>query len=123
MNIKIYAVNLPAKKNDISFSCRGKYPVKYKSAKLIEFEKNAAIQLLTQKKKFFETPVQVTYKVYLNHRFMNRDVDNIVTTLSDMLEENGIIKNDSLVMKSIGEKFLIPKTELERAEIEILDYK
>lgn len=125
MKFTIETASLPAKKNDILFSCRGKYPVKYKSDKLREFEKEVSLQLLTQIRKYklpIETPVEVYYKVYLNHRFMNRDVDNIATTLSDMLEENKIIKNDALVMKSIAEKFLIDKTKLERAEIEICEY-
>lgn len=125
MKFIIQTISLPAKKNDILFSCKFGRPIKYKSDKLREFEKEVSLQLLTQIRKYklpIETPVEVYYKVYLNHRFMNRDVDNIATTLSDMLEENKIIKNDALVMKSIAEKFLIDKTKLERAEIEICEY-
>ncbi len=126
MKLTIETKSLPAKKNDILFSCRGKYPVKYKSQKLRDFEIEAGLQILLQKKKnkieLIDYPITIYYKIFLNHRFNNRDVDNIVTTLSDILEENGIIKNDALVMKSIGEKFLINKTELEKAEIEICEY-
>lgn len=126
MKFIITTKSLPAKKNDILFSCRGKYPVKYKSQKLKDFEEEVMYQLLPQKRKIKDLPIikpiQVYYKCFLNHRFNSRDVDNIVTTLSDCLQDNQIIKNDTLIIKSIGEKFLIDKTELERAEIEILDY-
>ena len=126
MKFIITSKNLPAKKNDIEISCRGKYPVKYKSQKLKDFEKEVMYQLIAQKRKWklpLEEPLEVYYRCYLNHRFNNRDIDNIVSTLSDVLQDNEIITNDALIIKSIGEKFLIPKEEIERAEIEIQPYE
>lgn len=117
---------LPAKKNDILFSCRGKYPVKYKSQKLKDFETECAYQLIPQKRGLelpITVPVEVTYECFLNHRFNNRDIDNIITTLSDILEDNEILKNDALVHRSIGTKYLIPKHETECATIIIKPYQ
>lgn len=124
MKFIITTQSLPAKKNDIEISCRGKFPVKYKSQKLRDFEEEAAWQMISQKKKYkdlpIDKPVMVNYNIFLNHRFNSRDVDNIISTLSDILQDNGIIKNDALVIAGTFQKQKIDPSEIEKAEIEIM---
>lgn len=91
--------NCPSKKNNYKQS-RGHW---YKPEDIVLFEKNAFLQLNVQKKKYPESsfPLKGDLSIYLIIDIMKRDkdIDNLCTTIFDILEKGGIIENDKYITR------------------------
>lgn len=80
----------------------------------------AGLELKKQwkKKTPIEAPCEIWIELYLAY---DRDIDNSNKPILDLLQKNGVIKNDSLFYKMDVEKFKCKKEEA-RIELEIMGY-
>lgn len=71
-----------------------------------------------RKKTPIETPCEIWIELYLAY---DRDIDGSCKPILDLLQKQGVIKNDSLFYKMDVEKFKCKKEEA-RVELEIMGY-
>ena len=62
-------------------------------------------QIEQQQTREFDKCIYIRYIFYFPDR-RKRDIDNRIKTLNDCLEEAGVIKDDSLIVKMCAEKFV-----------------
>lgn len=80
----------------------------------------AGKQLLKQIKR--KTPIDTPCEIWIElYTCRIQDLDNILKPLLDLLQKNGIVKNDNLFYKLDVEKIKCKKEE-ERVEFEILGF-
>lgn len=63
-------------------------------------------------------PVNLSVKVYLKNHAHEPDLDNVIASVVDLLEDNGVMVNDKLVYSLDGSKKIFGE-EIERLEIEM----
>lgn len=107
-----------AKKNSRQIGYRGGRMVNFPSKRYEEFKETALWQLKRIKEKL-KPPYDVRYCFYIKGK-MDADLDNLIASINDILQEAGIIENDRLIYemdakKVMGEKDF--KTTIEIYEI------
>lgn len=86
------------------------------SAKFRHWERSALLQIHTTKPPRFDFPIEVRLRFYFKNHQGEADVSNLCEAPNDLLEKAGIILNDRLITRLIGEKFFGHEA---RTEIEI----
>lgn len=90
--------NIKGKKNLYK---RGRGKSFYKDPELVAFEEKALWQLKSQKSKYTKTkfPLSSDMKLYIMIDIMKRDkdMDNTLGTVFDLIQKSGIIENDILI--------------------------
>jgi len=104
-----------------AISCTGHFPRIYKTKEGKDWIEEAGYKLKSQWRgqKMIELPCKLIVRAYTSR--MNRDCDNFMKATQDILQDMGVIKNDSLIYKLDVEKFKCKKEE-ERIELDIVDY-
>jgi Holliday junction resolvase RusA-like endonuclease len=81
-------------------------------------EASLRLQAQRDSKKTIETPCEIWIDLYTCRV---QDVDNILKPILDLLQKNGVVKNDNLFYKLDVEKYKVAKED-ERIELEIMGY-
>lgn len=89
------------------------------SADAIAYKKSALIQFLAQRfpSVCIEGPCEVWMKIYRERN--SGDVDNYAKGIIDSMQDAGIVRNDSLIVRLIMEKFTDPENP--RVEVSIAE--
>lgn len=109
---------VPSKKNRYEIS-RGRI---YLHPDIDSFNKLAYVEMFIGNGKSFiqyDTAIELKLEFYCDDR---SDLDNMIGTICDMLQKNGVILNDRLIRKITADKFIdkLGKKELPRTRVEIV---
>jgi len=93
-----------AKKNSRQIGYRGGRMVNFPSKRYEEFKETALWQLKRIKDKL-KPPYDVRYIFYIKGK-MDADLDNLIASINDILQEAGIIENDRLIHEMEAKKVM-----------------
>lgn len=85
----------------------------------------ATYAILTISRKKFDTiqnPCNLSVKCYYKDHQHEQDLENIISSVADVLQESGVIKNDKLFYSYDGSRKIF-ESESEFVEIEITEFK
>ena len=99
---------VPVKKNSYQI---GKNGGLYKPKKITDFEELVSGELLAQKIKAIPDDAEITIESAVFYIKRDKDLDGMMTTVLDALQDGGMFKNDSKVMRIRNqEKIIAPKS-------------
>lgn len=103
------------------YTCKGGFARSYITKEGKDWFEEAGYLLKSQvkTKNPIETPCEIWIVLYTAR--MSQDVDNILKPILDLLQKQGIIKNDNLIYKLDIEKYKVKVGE-ERIDVELLGY-
>ena len=116
MNIAIHG-QVPAQKNSkqIAYNPKTRKPFIMTNSRVKEWQMSAAVDLLGVS--FIPGEVKISMKFW-NIDFRKRDIDNMMTSILDLLKNNGVIEDDNcFVVKKISGEFVGVDKKDPRAEI------
>jgi Holliday junction resolvase RusA-like endonuclease len=100
------------------YTCQKGFARSYITKEGREWFEEAGYKLKAQIRK--KKPIEVPCEIWINlYTCRTQDVDNVLKPILDLLQKQGIVKNDSLFYKLDIEKHKVKKDE-ERIEIEIM---
>jgi Holliday junction resolvase RusA-like endonuclease len=111
---------LPPSVNELyRYTCRGQFPHMYITPEGKAWFEEAGWTIKAKwRGKTITAPCEIWIQLYISHQ---RDADNVLKATLDVLQKNGVVKNDNLFYKIDIEKFKVKKGE-ERVEVEMLGY-
>lgn len=68
------------------------------SKAFMQFEHDALMQLLPYRKYKFDKPVTIDYEFFIQGKY-HVDVDNLISSLNDIVQKSGILVDDDLIYK------------------------
>lgn len=118
INITLHG-QVPAQKNSkqIAYNPKTKKPFIMTSSRVKDWQMSAAVDLLGIE--YVDGPVEIGIKFW-NVDARKRDIDNMITSILDLLKNNKIIEDDNcFVIKKISGEFMGIDKNNPRAEIYI----
>ena len=110
----------PALKNMKGISCRNNKPAMYTKKAVKDWNKSALQELALKYKGQAEGRVQIDYMFYVVDD-RRRDIDNMVCSVNDLLQDAGLIKNDDWNSLRVGSADAQVDKDNPRAELTIRD--
>lgn len=108
--------NVPSKKNSYRVAGRGGM---FKPKKIGEFERMVRQEVLAQKIKRMEGELCMQCTFSTRRR---NDLDNMVTSMMDALQDAGVFKNDKEIKKIVAEKIAPPRGIVSVTEVILSSY-
>ena len=104
---------IPSKKRAWRISRNGGM---YLEKRIKDWNEAAMWEMKVQRVPVFTGPVSVRVTLYFKRE---RDLDNSVTTILDLIQEAGIIRNDREVVRILAEKHKVAKGQEPSATVEL----
>ena len=117
INLELFGA-MPTKKNSMKIICRGNRPRLIQSDLYRAYAKEAARQLLPLGNQFIPGKVEVRCLYWVKDR-RKRDLTNLLAATHDILQDNGFIEDDALIVSVDGSRIEGVDRENPRVSIRI----